>query len=71
MNAFYKPFGNAQKKPWAVSIPSLVECISIVQLASVPIKEIWPLGRDMFMYPPVQIIPGVVDQRWIGTQKAG
>ena len=31
----------------------------------------WPLGRDTIMYPPVQIIPGVVDQSWIGTLEAG
>ena len=41
------------------------------KLASVPIQEMWQLGRDMIIYPPVQIIPGVVDQRWIGTSEAG
>ena len=43
----------------------------IVKLASVPIREKWRLGRDTIMYPPVQIIPGVVDQRWIGIWEAG
>ena len=45
--------------------------LPIVKLASVPIWEMWRLGRDTIMYPPVQIIPGVVDQRWIGTREAG
>ena len=49
----------------------LWNALSIVQLASVPIREMWGLGRDTIIYPPVQIIPGVVDQRWIGTLKAG
>ena len=30
----------------------------------------WPLGRDTIMYPPVQIIPGVIDQSLIGTWEA-
>ena len=36
----------------------LWNALSIVQLASVPILEMWRLGRDTIMYPPVQIIPG-------------
>ena len=27
--------------------------------------------KPWIIYPPVQIIPGVVDQRWIGTSEAG
>ena len=27
MNAFYEPFAHAQKKPWVVTNPPLVECI--------------------------------------------
>ena len=34
------------------------------------IGETWPLGKDTIMYPPAQIIPGVVDRRWIRTLKA-
>ena len=34
-------------------------------------REMLRLGRDTIMYPPVRITPGVVDQRWIGTLKAG
>ena len=49
----------------------LWNALPIVQLASVPIWEMWPLGRDTIMYPPVQIIPGVVDQSWFGTWVAG
>ena len=49
----------------------LWNALPIVQLASVPIWEIWPLGRDTIMYLPVQIIPGVVDRSWIGTWEAG
>ena len=49
----------------------LWNALPIVRLASVPIWELWPLGRDTIMYPPVQIIPGVVDQSWIGTWEAG
>ena len=45
--------------------------LPIVKLASVPIWEMWRLGRDTIMYPPVQIISGVVDERWIGTWEAG
>ena len=40
----------------------LWKSLPIVQLASVPIRERWRLGRDTTMYPPVQIIPGVVHQ---------
>ena len=43
----------------------------IIQLASVPIREMWRLGLDTIMFPPVQIILGVVDQRWIRTWEAG
>ena len=50
---------------------SLWNVLLVVQQASVPIWEMWPLVRDTIMYPPVQIIPGVVDQRWIGTWEAG
>ena len=49
----------------------LWKALSIVQLASVLIREMWRLGRDTIMYPPVQIIPGAVDQRLIGTWEAG
>ena len=49
----------------------LSNALPIVQLASVPIREMCRLGRDTIMYPPVQMIPGVVDQRWIGTCEAG
>ena len=45
--------------------------LPIVQLAGVTIREMLWLGRDMIMYPSVQIITGVVDQRWIGTWEAG
>ena len=71
INAFYEPFAYAQKKPWVVPTHPLWNALSIFQLASVPIQEMWWLGMDTIMYPPVQIIPGVVDQRWIGTRKAG
>ena len=49
----------------------LWNALPIVQLASAPIRQMWRLGRDAIMYPPVQIIPGVVDLRWIGTWEAG
>ena len=49
----------------------LWNALPIVQLSSVPILEMWPPERDTIMYPPVQIIPGVVDQSWIGTWEAG
>ena len=49
----------------------LWNALPIVQLDSVPIQEMCRLGRDAIMFPPVQIIPGVVDQRWIGTLEAG
>ena len=45
--------------------------LPIVQLASVQTREMWWLGRDTIMYSLVQIIPGVVDQRWIETWVAG
>ena len=67
MNAFYEPFAHAQRKPWVVSIHPLRNALPVFQPASVPIREIWRLRRDTIMYPPVQIIPGVVDQRWIRT----
>ena len=50
MNAFHGPFAHAEKKPGIVS--SLLECITIVQPASVPIQEMWQLGRETIMYPP-------------------
>ena len=43
---------------------------SFNQLSSFRIRETWRLGKDIIMYPPVQIIPGVVDRRWIRTLKA-
>ena len=43
---------------------------SFDQLSSFRIRETWRLGKDIIMYPPVQIIPGVVDRRWIRTLKA-
>ena len=49
----------------------LWNALHIVQLASVPIREMWRLGKDTIMYPPVQIIQGVVGQRWIETWEAG
>ena len=49
----------------------LWNALPIVQLANVTIREMWRTGRDANMYPPVQIIPGVVDQKWIGTWEAG
>ena len=48
----------------------LWNALPIIQLASVPIREMWRLGLETIMYPPVQIIQGVVDQRWIGTWEA-
>ena len=30
MNAFYEPFAHAQKNPWVVHTPSVVECIALV-----------------------------------------
>ena len=71
MNAFYEPFAHAQRKPWVVSTHPLWNALPVFQLASVPIQEMWRLRRDTIMYPPVQIIPGVVDQRWIRTWEAG
>ena len=44
----------------------LWNALPIVQLASVPIREMLCLERDTIMNPP-----GVVHQRWIGTWKAG
>ena len=49
----------------------LWNALPIAQLSSVPIREMLWLGRDRIMYPSVQIIPGVVDQRWIGIREAG
>ena len=49
----------------------LWNALPIIQLAIVQIREMWRLGMNTIMYPPVQIIPGVVDQRWIGTWEAG
>ena len=71
MNAFYEPFAHAQKKPWVVPTLPLVECIAYCLTSNFPIREMLRLGRDTIMYPPVRIPPGVVDQRWIGTLKAG
>ena len=39
MNALHGPLAHALKKPGVVTYP-LVECIAIVQSASVPIQEI-------------------------------
>ena len=36
----------------------LWNALPIVQQASVPILEMWRLGRDTIMYPPVQVVPG-------------
>ena len=47
-----------------------MECIAIAQPASFRFRETWPLGNDTIMYPPAQIIQGVVDRRWIRTLKA-
>ena len=49
----------------------LWNALPIVQLASVPILEMWRFGKDTIMYPPAQIIPGGVDQRWIGVWESG
>ena len=40
------------------------------QLASVQIREMWQLGKDMIMYPPAYNNQGVADQRLIGTRTA-
>ena len=58
INAFYGPFADAQKKPWVEPTHPLWNALPFVHLASVPIREMWCLGRDTIMYPPVQIIPG-------------
>ena len=33
--------------------------------------SVYRLGIDTIIHPPVEIITGVVDQRWIGTWEAG
>ena len=71
MNAFYEPFAHAQKKPWVVPTHPLWNALPIVQPDCVQIWEMWRLGRDTIMFESVQIIRGVVDQRWIGTWEAG
>ena len=58
------------KEAWVVRHPRLVECIATVQPASFPIREMWRLGRDTIMYPPDQIIQGVVDWLLFRTRKA-
>ena len=50
MNAFCEAFAHAQNKPWV--LPPLVECIGIVQLSCVQIKEMWQMGCDTIMYLP-------------------
>ena len=64
-------FAQAQKKVRLCIPHPLWNALPIVQLASVPIREMRQLGMDTIMYSPVQIIPGVVDQRLIGTWEAG
>ena len=47
-----------KKKPWVVPSPHpLVECIAIVQPASVPIREMWQLPKkSLNMYGKIQKI---------------
>ena len=70
MGAFDEPFAHVLKKPGVLPHPPLVVSNGIVQPASVPIWEKSWLGRDLIMYPSAKVIQGVVDRRFIGTQKA-
>ena len=45
-------FYTCLKEAWGCT-PPLVEYIAIVQPASVQIREMWQLGRDTIMYPPI------------------
>ena len=52
INAFYEPFAYAYKKPrYACVPPPLVDCVAIVQLAGIPIRAMWQLGRDTSHVP--------------------
>ena len=47
------------KRSFGLYPPHLLwNALPIVQLASVPIREMWRLGRDTIMNPPVQIMTG-------------
>ena len=71
MNAFYEPLRMVKRSLELYPPHPLWNQLPIFQKASVPIREMWWLGRDTIIYPPVQIVPGVIDQRWIGTWAAG
>ena len=44
------------KEAWGCTHLRLVECTVTLQPASFPIWEMWRLGSDTIMYPPVQVI---------------
>ena len=54
MNAFNEVFAFCPclKEAWGCT-PPLVEYIAIVEPASIQIWEMWQLGRDTIIYPPI------------------
>ena len=59
MSAFFEPFAHAQKNLELYPTHPLWNVLPIVQLDSVPIREMRRLGRDTIIYPPVKMIPGL------------
>ena len=63
-------FCACSKEAWGCTTPPLVECIAYCSTSWCSNPGNLAVWKAYDHVPTVQIIPGMVDRRWIGTQKA-